>query len=908
MYLKPTTVYGSLILPFMLTVPVVYGQAPAPQGSRTPDQSKQGRPLTLEDRLLTQSLSGTALSPSGNRLAVVIGRPKTPGEYILHGDNGRADVWLVSTDGKHSENITNGARTSTGYWQPVWAPDGKRIAILSSDGQTGIRVYVYEVSSRRLRRLHDASVDTDLSVELSKRGRGTFVWSSATTLILGLLPAGVTPLDFDEEQRTAKIANAGATNAMRGLRPSANVLVSGDVVNQNVPRPVVETEVTEIDVVSGATRVLTRIPLVQTRLGQRVASISPNGTHVAILAVTLPRQDAPARNIIPNDLVSYQLGVARLGARGNAQWIDSIRPVLDGSGSSPSPIRWNNASTSVAVIGHPWNDESFASPNAYVIDVTNPRPVVRKVASLFAEQFQWTANDELLVFGHQGSGSAQRVADPDQATRDDTRNDWWLIGKGEPFVNLTGQLRAAPRQLLLSKRNGTMWFSSGGQLWSLDLATSLATVVDLGSVENLRLESSFGNDPTVTPPDYLVTTTTVAEGSEIHQITLQEGAATSSRIGVLRAGTSIRAFSRAQQSVIYQTRDSRIGKVQKGATGTLTLVSLNRRLDEVFTPQFRYFDYATADGQKLTASLLLPYDYKPNRRYPVVVHVYAGFMAPTGDWAGAFLAGFPDAMLLASGGYAVLMPSIPLDEEGIASDPMASFDRSVSPAVDKAIELGLADKDRIALTGVSYGGYTTLGLVTQTHRYKAAVALASASDLPALYGGLDPRYRFSDVVTPLLFPYQAESQQMRMGGPLWSDRERYIRNSPYYCADAVTTPVMLVHGDADVVPLDQAERFFVALARFNKPAKLVRYHGEGHTIESPFNVHDMYQHIFAWFDDFCDIARDNEGDVLWEGTTAKSRVGAPPLKPEDFGRFDLLRLKDARWTRRGSDSGPLRVR
>ena len=92
----------------------------------------------------------------------------------------------------------------------------------------------------------------------------------------------------------------------------------------------------------------------------------------------------------------------------------------------------------------------------------------------------------------------------------------------------------------------------------------------------------------------------------------------------------------------------------------------------------------------------------------------------------------------------------------------------------------------------------------------------------------------------------AESGQFRMGGPPWSDMERYIRNSPISHADRVRTPVMIVQGDQDYVPIQQGEEFFSALFRQNKSAVFVRYWGEGHSFESPANITDLWQRIHQW--------------------------------------------------------------
>jgi hypothetical protein len=98
----------------------------------------------------------------------------------------------------------------------------------------------------------------------------------------------------------------------------------------------------------------------------------------------------------------------------------------------------------------------------------------------------------------------------------------------------------------------------------------------------------------------------------------------------------------------------------------------------------------------------------------------------------------------------------------------------------------------------------------------------------------------------------------------------------------------MIHGDIDEVPLSQAEEFFASLYRQGKAAQLVRYWGENHVIQSPANYRDMWTRMLSWFDDYGDIARDNRGNLLFDGDYVKSRNGAPPLTPTDFLHFDEI--------------------
>jgi dipeptidyl aminopeptidase/acylaminoacyl peptidase len=121
----------------------------------------------------------------------------------------------------------------------------------------------------------------------------------------------------------------------------------------------------------------------------------------------------------------------------------------------------------------------------------------------------------------------------------------------------------------------------------------------------------------------------------------------------------------------------------------------------------------------------------------------------------------------------------------------------------------------------------------------------------SFYGQFDPRLRYE--AAPHHVPFQmsqAESGQLRMGGPPWEDGGRFVRNSPLTYVDRVTTPLMIIQGDQDFVPMAQGEMFFSALNRQQKRATMVRYWGEGHLVESPANILDMWTRIFAWFDEF----------------------------------------------------------
>jgi dipeptidyl aminopeptidase/acylaminoacyl peptidase len=195
------------------------------------------------------------------------------------------------------------------------------------------------------------------------------------------------------------------------------------------------------------------------------------------------------------------------------------------------------------------------------------------------------------------------------------------------------------------------------------------------------------------------------------------------------------------------------------------------------------------------------------------------------------------------------MPVEPTGER--ASDPYMELTKGVLPAVDRTIELGIADPDRVAVMGHSFGGFSAVGLVTLTTRFKAAVSLAGLSDFISFYGTFDIRDRYEPYPQEHLFrQFLAETGQLGMGNPPWRDIGHYLRNSPIFYVDRIRTPILIVQGDMDLVSIGQGEELFTALDRENKRARFVRYWGEGHMLSSPANITDLWKQIYAWLDEY----------------------------------------------------------
>jgi dipeptidyl aminopeptidase/acylaminoacyl peptidase len=290
---------------------------------------------------------------------------------------------------------------------------------------------------------------------------------------------------------------------------------------------------------------------------------------------------------------------------------------------------------------------------------------------------------------------------------------------------------------------------------------------------------------------------------------------------------------------------------QSGHDSFATVAETNQFLCEIEPGKLLQIEYRSLEYQPLKAWVILPPSPKEDKPHPVIVWVYGGETYGDDD---PFLTAINNPhplnlQLLAAHGYVVLMPSMPFAPYGEAGEPYFELMNGVLPALNKLIESGIADPNRVGVMGHSYGGYSVYGLITQTKRFKAAAALAGFSDLMSMYGEFDPTQRYTPFAHEDSFRmWQAET--LFMGGPPWKDEQKYIRNSPIYYVERVATPVLIIQGDLDFVPLQQGEEFFTALYRQNKRAEFVRYWGEDHILNSPANIKDMWRRLYAWFDQF----------------------------------------------------------
>jgi dipeptidyl aminopeptidase/acylaminoacyl peptidase len=237
----------------------------------------------------------------------------------------------------------------------------------------------------------------------------------------------------------------------------------------------------------------------------------------------------------------------------------------------------------------------------------------------------------------------------------------------------------------------------------------------------------------------------------------------------------------------------------------------------------------------------------------------------------------------------VLVPSLPTPRAD--PGPMADLGPRLVAIVDAAaadpVLRGAFDPARVALWGYSFGGYTVDAAIGQTDRFRAAIAIAGPSEFISQWETMPALHR-SVPEEGLMINWSAgsvETGQEEMGAPPWVDAQRYLANSPVMAADRIHTPLLLIHGDQDAVPLTQSEAMFSALYRQDKDAILVTYWGEGHAFTSPGNVRDLFARAFSFLDAHFATAGAAENPVNREDGPAS---GAPTPQPSPPKGYSLV--------------------
>ncbi len=253
----------------------------------------------------------------------------------------------------------------------------------------------------------------------------------------------------------------------------------------------------------------------------------------------------------------------------------------------------------------------------------------------------------------------------------------------------------------------------------------------------------------------------------------------------------------------------------------------------------KLINYTSDNGDKLQGALYLPAGYIEGKKYPTIVYMYEKLSQRANSYDTPRHGGF-SASIYTSNGYAVFNPDIVFR----VNDPGLSSKDCILAGLKAAVETGIVDPDNVGLHGHSWGGYQTAFLITQTDKFKAAVAGAPLTNMISMYSSI--YFNTGSANQPIF-----ESSQGRFTGGYWTNIEAYTRNSPVYYADKVKTPLLLLHNDQDgAVDWNQGIEYFNTLRRLQKPVVMLQYRGENHGLRKVPNRKDYSYRMKEFFDHY----------------------------------------------------------
>ena len=258
-------------------------------------------------------------------------------------------------------------------------------------------------------------------------------------------------------------------------------------------------------------------------------------------------------------------------------------------------------------------------------------------------------------------------------------------------------------------------------------------------------------------------------------------------------------------------------------------------------PRQERIEWKGADGTRIEGVLTYPIDYKPGTRYPVVVHLHGGpESSDRFGWGSIFFYYQP---AWAARGYAILRPNY-RGSSGYGNkfyrEPIGGYfknsHRDVLAGVDRLITMGIADPDRLAMTGWSAGGHLVNKLITFTTRFKAASSGAGVANWISLYGTSDNRY----------------DRDLWFGGTLWQKNapiSTYWEHSPLKYVTAARTPTIFFNGEDDArVPMSQSIEMNRALKAQGVPTELHIAPNEGHQWVQPWHELSKMNAEMEWIE------------------------------------------------------------
>ena len=273
------------------------------------------------------------------------------------------------------------------------------------------------------------------------------------------------------------------------------------------------------------------------------------------------------------------------------------------------------------------------------------------------------------------------------------------------------------------------------------------------------------------------------------------------------------------------------------------LTDSNPWLDNLRLARQETVRWKARDGLEIEGVFIYPLDYEEGKRYPLILTVHGG---PEAHDRNGWRTGYSTlGQVAAARGFAVLYPNyrgstgrgVEFSKMGHADAAGPEFDDLID-GIDHLVELGIVDKDRVGITGGSYGGYASAwGTTYYSDRFAAAIPFVGISNNISKVGTTDiPR----------------EMYDVHHRKWLWEDFDYFAKSSPVYYVKRNRTPTLILHGEADprVHPSQSLELFRHLKVLGQAPVRLVLYPGEGHGNRKSAARFDYNVRTLQWFEHY----------------------------------------------------------
>jgi dipeptidyl aminopeptidase/acylaminoacyl peptidase len=260
----------------------------------------------------------------------------------------------------------------------------------------------------------------------------------------------------------------------------------------------------------------------------------------------------------------------------------------------------------------------------------------------------------------------------------------------------------------------------------------------------------------------------------------------------------------------------------------------NKVFDSITLVKPQFITYKSFDGLPIEAALFKPIN-TTSKPLPLMVFIHGG---PTGAFINDYSAW---VQLFVQKGYAVFCPNI-RGSSGYGHEFLIAnrYDwggkdfKDIMSGVDMLIAKENIDSNRMGITGWSYGGYMAGWAITQTNRFKAAMAGAGIANLVSEFGTED----------------NAAYDRWFFGTP-YEHPENFYNHSPISFIKNAKTPTLIIQGEKDKIdPIGQSQELYRALRYYQVPTELVLYPNEPHGFRQIKHNIDFYKRMISWFDKY----------------------------------------------------------